>query len=602
MASVTTTGSGNWNSATLNAPWPSGIPAATDTIIIGDTFTLTVPSGYTAVCGDAANPTTPSVQTFTGTGTGILVVNGTLQVYGDMKQGNSEWSVLGTGIIESKNTTTALVWYTSPSPAQPNAKTTIVGTSVANPARIRKGTGSAGFRCTVQSGHSSRLQFASLENLGSSTNNGWHDGGFADGYSYDWQDSVVSSCGIVYFSISENNPWSFQRVLIKDALHAQKALEVIGINNVAPTATRLMQDVHITKGIFRSVFIQGLSFIRCVMLDAFEFAGAWAEFTDCVTCDDIIAGDYSSGPGGSMLRGMRVRRVASRDNWHGFTYNGTAAVTVDGMIFDGVILYDANESGDLIMQNNVSLRAVSIKNCLTTKSNTVDGVFGNLVSMLGGASASIPLVENNTVYSRDASSGALIGVGETYEGYSNMVGAARNNLVVGLSAGSGTMVMRDNTGASFGGVGVRNLVTPGNITNNCCYQQKTDAVNGNGYRKGAGGDGFMWTTNPAATLDANPQFVDDTRNLAKWYRSLVGGTPGTREADTNAALNAIVSQYDLSPVSGATIVAAQTYIRAGYAPTNSSLRTNVSANNGGWIGAVTGVAGGSAARGMMLFS
>ncbi|RJO60729.1 MAG: hypothetical protein C4542_08260, partial [Dehalococcoidia bacterium] len=66
-ATITTAGSGNWNSTTNNAPWPGGtVPATTDNVVIrpGDTVTVT------------ANATINSI-TFanTATATGTLTVN-----------------------------------------------------------------------------------------------------------------------------------------------------------------------------------------------------------------------------------------------------------------------------------------------------------------------------------------------------------------------------------------------------------------------------------------------------------------------------------------------------------------------------------------------
>lgn len=104
----------------------------------------------------------------------------------------------------------------------------------------------------------------------------------------------------------------------------------------------------------------------------------------------------------------------------------------------------------------------------------------------------------------------------------------------------------------------------------------------------AGGDGIMFTATPSAPMDENPMLVDDQRNLATWYRSLVGGAAGTRADDTVAALDALCTLNDDTPVAGATIKAAQAWIVAGYAPRNPRLRTGISTDNGGWIGAIPG--------------
>ncbi|MDO8442979.1 MAG: hypothetical protein Q7S81_01850, partial [bacterium] len=47
-SAVTATGSGDWNSTTVNAPWPGGVvPAATDTVVIPSPFTVTLQADTT---------------------------------------------------------------------------------------------------------------------------------------------------------------------------------------------------------------------------------------------------------------------------------------------------------------------------------------------------------------------------------------------------------------------------------------------------------------------------------------------------------------------------------------------------------------------------
>jgi hypothetical protein len=73
-ATITTAGSGSWNSITPNAPWPGGvIPGATDKVVIASGHTVTIPGGYTATCGDIVITGTLD---FLGTTTGELDVRG----------------------------------------------------------------------------------------------------------------------------------------------------------------------------------------------------------------------------------------------------------------------------------------------------------------------------------------------------------------------------------------------------------------------------------------------------------------------------------------------------------------------------------------------
>ena len=113
---ITTTGSGNWNSTTPNAPWPGGIvPTTSNTIIIanGHTVTLTSPinqigvitvnSGGTLIC-NAVLGITNDINT------GGTIVNGTIDITvsnGLTKNGggnNPNVSVSSTGRINSELT------------------------------------------------------------------------------------------------------------------------------------------------------------------------------------------------------------------------------------------------------------------------------------------------------------------------------------------------------------------------------------------------------------------------------------------------------------------------------------------------------------------
>src|SRR5947207_1014740 len=73
-ATITTAGSGNWNSVTVNAPWPGGtVPATTDDVIIraGDSVTVTANATINSV---VFNNVSTSAATLTVNGTFVLTV------------------------------------------------------------------------------------------------------------------------------------------------------------------------------------------------------------------------------------------------------------------------------------------------------------------------------------------------------------------------------------------------------------------------------------------------------------------------------------------------------------------------------------------------
>lgn len=140
MAAITSAGSGNWNSTTPNTPWPSGtVPVSGDTVTIANGHTITIPVGYTAVVGTspANNSGTPAIQC-AGSGTGILIINGTLQWKGPIRQANATWTVGAGGILTydasgaSTPATALWSWEISDNNLQANAKLVFNGTSASH--------------------------------------------------------------------------------------------------------------------------------------------------------------------------------------------------------------------------------------------------------------------------------------------------------------------------------------------------------------------------------------------------------------------------------------------------------------------------------------
>jgi hypothetical protein len=612
MAVVTTAGSGNWNSTTNNAPWPGGtIPAATDTIIIDQGHTLTVPVGYTAEAGVAASPGAGTTATkanasvatrTTAGGNGKLVVNGTLRVASDMVQGNAEWTVGAGGIVESSNTGTLLNWWTGDGSGQSAVQVRLVGTSWAAPATVRKGSGATGLRFNntwdgaARGGVSYFWDFARLEELGNASNDNLLGcGGFSTNV-LRLRDVLIKDCGQVILNngsaLAAGAECTMQRLTVKGCTHATRALDLsVGGSR---TGITVVEDIAITTKLMRMTGIASqFNFVRCAFIGEGEGFSSGASLTDCLINQERTTSGGATTVSSNWTRGFFTTSKASRANWHGIAFGAgaTANATFDGIIFDGAA---TGGDGDLFLFGNPSsARTVTLRNLLCTKSSTAGGHYGILASFNGGANLTLDIMENCTYFNSstgDALENGMIRTGEGYVGRANMIGIVRNNLCVSATSARGALLVRDSPGGTSN---IRDSATPGNITNNN-IQNPLDQALGNGvgyYTAVTSGDEVMWTSNPAASLNEAPTFVDDTRSLATWIRSLVGGTPGTREEDTQLALDSIAGQYDpdVTPVSGATITAAYEWIRAGFAPQNTALKTDVSANNGGWLGAVEGI-------------
>ena len=108
----TATSDGLWNSS---ATWNNaGVPVSGDTATINTGVTVTVPDGYTAAVGPD-DGTTVALKCSANTGTGKLIVNGTLQFKGHVQQCDSAWQVNSDGStthgrLEHAGSTSSYYW------------------------------------------------------------------------------------------------------------------------------------------------------------------------------------------------------------------------------------------------------------------------------------------------------------------------------------------------------------------------------------------------------------------------------------------------------------------------------------------------------------
>jgi hypothetical protein len=584
------------------APDPNGI----DTTTLANGAVLTVATGITGNLGDPANPTVAAVRTAGVGGTGRLICNGTLRVAANVLQGNAHWEFNGAGVkLESTNTTTALVYTFSDAGNQADCLLTVAGTGIgASRAVIRNGVGSAGFRIAVgASSARANISFARFFDLGTTTAAGFGmRSNFASVNSV--TDTVFDSCGLVQFfaGTAANTLFNIQRVLVVNGKpNAQFRTVSIEMANTTLTGTRVVEDLCVTNG-FTQIAVSSSAawmptFTRCYFGARTDKSGtAPIHLVDCIVRQTSANGGGGIVIGGSITRGFQVScNTTPATNWHGLSVSNTlVATTVDGIIVDGAV-GDAN--GDLFFVNRQNAATqTTFRNVLCTVSNLASGAYGKMVNTSGAlalsADPAIPLTENCTWITTSGEAGFLRS-GETDPTYPGIFGTFRNNLAWGRSANTGQTIGRENPGA---GNNIKDFIDAANVTNNAVVNPYNDGVNGDGHYTLGGGDGQMWTgTVPTYTTVGDPNMVDESRNLATWYRSVVGGTPDTRTLDTRAALDAIASQWGDAPVTGATIPNAWTWIREGYRPQNAALNTGVSSNNGGWQGAVEGVAGGLSA-------
>ncbi len=579
MATVKNLVSGLANNPAI---WQDGVvPIAPHCAEIINGTNVENPVGHTWTLGDASAPTVPALRA-TGTGgTGTFENRGTLQVYADIQQCNANWTYYA-GVVEFLNTTTLLRLFVGNDHSQTSSRLTFAGTGPgANRAVFRPGAGSAGYRIQGANvgGPSTQVvgSWALIKESGSSTIPALSVGCNTSSGRLDIEHVVFDGGGRLSspLTVRSGNLW---RVRHCTWVNTQGSRSVEMITEVGTRA----EDARFEDCVFDKLFKNtgpNLNLVRCLFRARIDINTTQNEITDCVLVDQSAAGNVIPTHGTPLLRGMRVRVNPADGNWHGLVLKTGA--TVDGMLFDGVV---QDSTGDLI-QTDANTTVAFVRNVLATRSAAANGSYGKLFG-IASTNSSCSSITHCTHSCYAGVEGALVNVGETYAGSPGMIGELRHNISRGLSAGSGLLIARLSAGA----VGnIKDAATPANITDNVVPSPYAGGAGvGPAALTAAGGDGIMFTTPPEAPLDLDPMFVDDARNLATWYRSIAGGAPDTRANDTLAAIAALATMNDDSPTAGATIVAAWRWIRAGYAPRNPRLRTGVSADNGGWIGAVPG--------------
>lgn len=243
-------------------------------------------------------------------------------------------------------------------------------------------------------------------------------------------------------------------------------------------------------------------------------------------------------------------------NIHPVVLSGTRSLTVDGLIMEGGDGITAAD-GDWITGTPSVPVTYSILRCLAIpRANTANHV-GQFVSWLGNSNVTCNLEHNTYVTSYNGLESGAPSCGETYAGHAGMMGTCRSNLAVGLSAGTGVIASRRNTGT------VSDTYTLATCSHNGVHNAANNVVGVLGYCDYATVVQPMFTSTTglgANDVRADPQFVDSSRNIASWAvtRGSVAGTYAAKVVDAETYL-----RNDPSLI--ADLLA---HVRAGWRPTN----------------------------------
>jgi len=584
MASITSAGSGPW---ATGGTWSGGVaPGDGDTAIIANGHTVTIDSGTTVTVGNAAAPTTPAIQTAVATnGTGILIVdtNATLNLKGDVIQGNATWQFNAGSTLNFVHASANLKWTIGDASSQANSKLVLngsAGSRVTVTSTLAANASGFGQKDGVAWTNGGRMEctYATFSNIGTSSLPFWiHQGTMTAAMSIFFDNCLFTSCGRIDCT---NNYWlagatfRLRQTTFRTPLDGSERYMFFLVGNGAQT---------------------GLTFDR-VRMQGQMYLGAQSTTTTSVTWSDVVVSastvppldcttnppagtadlvmlyntSTSTGNPSNIMNGTITKLLSMRTgnsvNPHAFQITVRQNTTINGGIWE----FGADaEAGDQlqVVTNPAVTTTFDISNVIAPPSpgNLGAGTFVNISH--GGSSANNRIsVQQCTSFFSNVANVAGGVLTENTTGGAGVFTAIRNNIFWKSSAGSAWAVY------DFSGTVDNGTFT--NVNYNCRYNSTDDA-----YQPA---DAKFTSPSPPGTNDitSNPNFVDSTRDFLSWGQSISGSLTTIADVMTEV----FKSNDDSGFNTGFTLSAYYTWVRAGYAPQNTAIGT--AGNTGGRIGAV----------------
>lgn len=577
-----------------------------DTITINDGITLTIPAGVTAIVGasPADDVSTPAIQCASATGTGVLVVNGTLRFAGTIKQANATWTVNAGGALLHDSSaaaapaTTYYSWQIGMAANQANAKLILQGTGPgASRVTVGNYTGSGRF-----GGFSQGSTIAERAHKYSSLTGALAGAGRVESYYVTFTGLGVTGYDWLTANIGAGHRLIFEHCIITDCtmINIVNTLAATGVwrfSDSSILAPRETNSIHIWTGqaiseggerSFTNSVVEGslvLTYGQDVTYTKCLFAGKAVDSGVPIVNYGGTHGAHHIGTDlglwnretgnvgivmghGDYTRVLSVRAGPSASHSH-FRFSSptsyTAPLVMNGMVTERV---EGGMEGGIIVNLDASANANSI-----TLNNVLD-----VPSYLDGAGSCNSLVvnETNNPNMRVTISGytakltaANTGVFdfESYEGAANQIAKINNNLVWAASANANSQIVwKNNIDAAA------NAITMADY--NCSYNLTKDPL----YYEFATG---AYANPPGAhDITANPNFVDPTRNIITWAATI----DPTKNTPALILAEMLKMNDDSGYNSAFDWTAYYTWVRAGFAPTNSALKGT--GESGADIGAV----------------
>ena len=547
-AAFTSKADGNW-SAVGQTTWNEvGVPGDGDTVTIATGHDITVDVNTTV--GDSPNPAA-NVITINGTGT-LTVANGvTLTIKGCYRGEDGNFTLGAGSVVEFQVPSGLRYWFRTGAANADTGKLIINGTSGSRAAfRSSSGAGIAYIDSQGFTGNSLiQAEYCDFTRIGDATEDFAEPYCNASGHDFYLRYCTATSCGELDTAVAVNTNASFELLDTKWLTTVASKCAVLD-NTAAPAMGKSRSVIGCSFDKPIDIFAAiSWTITNTYFADSFAAtagSGSWTLFEDnfIAKTTQPVTTVY-----GNVTDCFAYKHSVTNPHFLGMTT--ARGLTVSGCVFEHG---GSDEQGDCLTASAASAAYSYTATGNIVLPNSTGGVSGTLMSLLGNANNTWTINHNTYI----GKLGATAAIAETYTGHAGMLTSFRSNLA--WHPTSATAVVLEDSGTDDA---VNDYVTDlgyNGIWNGAATLYALDVAND------------VANDLTANDVSGDPQFVDETRDLASWDASLGGA--GT---DSAALARIAADPYLIDDL--------VTWVKAGFVPTNSAF--DGTAHDGGDIGAMS---------------
>ena len=636
MATYTTAATGNWSNASTwsGGTPPTGGPGDGDLVVISGGFVVTVDS--------AAGASQNGIVTIgTDSGTAIQFSGGTDNIGLTMAAGTT--LIVKGNINDNQYNKTATVTIGAGCTLKmyPSSGATLTISS-SNSTRFRWYiNGTSGSRCTVttdksRGGNNSNMNgignqgpngiqtatYTDFSNFGSTSAYGIMSrcegsGGFANG-AITVTNCTFTNCNYRIYDASTawdgnfaftNNSFTSSASTTNPGVEARF---VASINAAKTSGTRLVQYCAFDKGIASNAR-NHISYQDNVMAHSVAAASPftdvgsvtqWSVNTDFTR--NVMywqAGSSSGNPQWSIagpIKDIYSCNGLNSNPHHSGPVNSasmTGTITLEGVIYEspGCTSGAADPGGDAFIPSSLSSATTfKIRNWVAIPNHSDQNTAGTIFSLVGAPTNVTLDVEHCTFTAGVQAAGDY---SETVNSAAGQISSFKANLIWNTSARKTASSFKMMDVIHPTASGVSDVLVAGAGDYNAGWNLQTTPAAGNTYTHAKNGYQGNFSTDPGThdVADANPLFVDSTRNIGTWYTVAQGQTTtGTYLGDVAAAIARLSANPTLIGQAGTGLLY---WVRAGFNVKNASLKaasypsdpSTADANGNAWPGGSPGI-------------